>query len=173
MAVLFSPFKPGVWGMTLALLVVVSLTFWVIEHGMINEDDRFTADSVASLTIRAQYDILQNEEFHVKPQSAIGYFTHTAFASTISEYIEKVLLSLTAHNCLDPKTARGKVVNCFFCFFCLIWMAAYVASLATQLAKEQHHNLFDSIERLQTLQYTEGVKEVCVKVRKSENRSSC
>jgi hypothetical protein len=79
------------------------------------------------------------------------------------DYVEKVLLSLTAHDCLDPITARGKFINNVFCFFCLIWMASYTANLAAQLGKEEHHTLFSSIEELQTLQYTEGVKEVCVK----------
>ena len=61
MKVLFSPFTWVMWMVTIALMLLVSLTFWIIEHGMLNENDRFTADSVASLTVRAQYDIINNE----------------------------------------------------------------------------------------------------------------
>jgi hypothetical protein len=56
------------WGATAALMVLVTLTFWVIEHGAINEDNRFEAKNIASLTIRAQYDLLHNKEFNTKPQ---------------------------------------------------------------------------------------------------------
>jgi len=72
---------------------------------------------------------------------------------------------LTAHDSLSPRTGRGKFINNVFCFFCLIWMASYTANLAAQLGKEHHHTEFESIEELQTLQYTKGIKEVCVKGR--------
>ena len=70
MKVLFSPFTWVMWMVTIALMLLVSLTFWIIEHGMLNENDRFTADSVASLTVRAQYDIIHNEVRTVDAQNS-------------------------------------------------------------------------------------------------------
>ena len=61
MQVLFSPFTWAMWIVTVVLMLMVSLTFWTIEHGMLNDTNRFTANGVASLTVRTQCDIIRNE----------------------------------------------------------------------------------------------------------------
>ena len=161
MKLLFNPLAPLMWLTTVILICLISLTLWMIEHG--RDEGRFNAQNIETLTTRAQFQILENHEFDVRPQHAMGYFTKEAFINKIPEIFENVMLTLTAHDRLVPVTRRGKVLNNMFCFFSLIWMASYTANLATQLGKDTSTHAFNSLDDLIIKQKTENVKPACVK----------